>query len=47
MVTSHKVILIIAIVFNTASVLFLGHLITFHVNIKRKGITTYEYIQIK
>jgi len=47
MTTEFKAILITSIVFNTASIGFLGHLISFHIFLQKKNITTFEYIQIK
>lgn len=34
----------VAVAFNLAAGGFLVHLIAFHINLKHKGITTYEYI---
>jgi len=44
MTTEFKAILITSIVFNTASIGFLGHLISFHIFLQKKQITTFEYI---
>ena len=33
--------------FNLCAVLFLGHLIWFHIMLQRKGMTTFEYIRWK
>lgn len=41
------VILSITLFFNTAAILFLGHLISFHLYLKSKKMTTFEYIQWK
>ena len=37
----------IAIVFNFGAVLFLGHLICYHIMLQHKGMTTFEYIRWK
>lgn len=47
MTTEFKTILIVSIVFNTAAIGFLGHLISFHIFLQKKKLTTFEYIQIK
>ncbi|CDW91758.1 probable palmitoyltransferase zdhhc1 [Stylonychia lemnae] len=47
MTTEFKTILITSIVFNTAAIGFLGHLISFHIFLQKKQLTTFEYIQIK
>ena len=41
---SYAVILGFAIFFNVLAVLFLGHLISFHLLLQREGKTTFEYI---
>ena len=47
MITEYNVILGIVLFFNTATLLFLGHLITFHVYLQSKRLSTYDYIQIQ
>lgn len=47
MITEYNVIVSITLVLNTAAVLFLGHLISFHVYLQSKQMTTFEYIQWK
>lgn len=37
----------VAMFFNLCAVLFLGHLIWFHIMLQRKGMTTFEYIRWK
>ena len=44
---SYSIILGIAIFFNLCTVLFLGHLISFHIILQKMGLTTFEYIQEK
>lgn len=44
MVTPYNTILGIVLVFNTASILFLAHLIEYHIFLMRKGLTTFEHI---
>jgi hypothetical protein len=41
------VILAVSMAFNLAAILFLGHLISFHIYLQKKKITTFEYIQLK
>jgi uncharacterized protein (DUF2225 family) len=45
MTLEYQVILGITIVLNTAAILFLGHLISFHLQLQSKKMTTFEYIQ--
>jgi hypothetical protein len=47
MITEYNVLVSISLVFNTAAILFLGHLISFHVYLQSKKMTTFEYIQLK
>ena len=47
LVLEFKIVIGIAMVFNFASLLFLGHLIPFHMMLQRKGMTTFEYIKWK
>jgi hypothetical protein len=47
MSVSYSVILGFAIFFNVLTVMFLGHLISFHIVLQRKGMTTFEYISEK
>lgn len=47
MVTEYNAIVSIALIFNTAAIIFLGHLISFHVYLQSKQMTTFEYIQMK
>ena len=42
-----RVILIVAIVFNSLALIFLAHLISFHIFLQKKGLSTFEYLQIK
>lgn len=42
-----KVILIIAVFFNSCSIIFLGHLISFHVFLQKKGLSTFDYLMMK
>lgn len=42
-----KLFLIVATVLNSLAILFLGHLIRFHIILKRMQITTFEYLMIK
>jgi hypothetical protein len=37
----------VSVVFNILMGGFLGHLIVYHINLKRMGLTTYEYIRLK
>jgi hypothetical protein len=37
----------VAIFLNSGAVLFLGHLISFHIYLQREKLTTFEYLQIK
>ena len=43
----YNVILGVSIVFNIAAILFLGHLISFHIFLQSKHLSTYEYLQLK
>jgi len=43
----HFVFNFAAIFFNVLATAFLGHLISFHIFLQRKNLTTFEYIQIK
>ena len=43
----YSVILGIVLLFNLLTVLFLGHLISFHLVLQGKGMTTFEYIMDK
>eukprot|EP00347_Sterkiella_histriomuscorum_P012782 403367241 len=45
--TEFHVLLIASLIFNTAAIGFLGHLISFHIMLQHKKLTTFEYIQIK
>ena len=45
MTTSYNAVLGITLILNTAAILFLGHLIFFHLNLQSKHMTTFEYIQ--
>ena len=47
LILEFKLIIGIALIFNFASLFFLGHLITFHIMLRRRGMTTYEYIKWK
>jgi hypothetical protein len=47
MTVGYSVILGIALFFNLLAVLFLGHLISFHLILQSKGMTTFEYIMDK
>jgi hypothetical protein len=38
-------LLYIALLFNFVTLLFLAHLIYYHINLLRRGMTTYEYIR--
>lgn len=44
MKTEYNAILGISLVFNTAAMAFLGHLISFHIFLQKKKLTTFEYI---
>jgi len=37
----------VAVLFNLATFLFLGHLIGFHIRLQRMKLTTYEFIKLK
>ena len=39
--------LLVAVFFNLATFLFLGHLIGFHIRLQRMKLTTYEFIKLK
>ena len=43
----YSVILAFVLLFNLLAVLFLGHLIYFHLVLQSKGMTTFEYIMDK
>ena len=47
MTVGYSVILGITLFFNLLAVLFLGHLISFHLVLQSKGMTTFEYIMDK
>ncbi len=47
MKVDYTVILTMAMLFNTAALMFLGHLISFHLYLQSKSMTTFEYIQWK
>jgi len=40
-------VLLVAVFFNLATFLFLGHLIGFHIRLQRMKLTTYEFIKLK
>jgi hypothetical protein len=40
-------VLLIAVFFNLATFVFLGHLIGFHIRLQRMKLTTYEFIKLK
>lgn len=42
-----KITLIIMIVLNSLAILFLCELIVFHIELKYKGLTTYEFLKLK
>ena len=46
-VTEFQIAIGVAMFFNVCAVLFLGHLIWFHIMLQRKGMTTFEYIRWK
>lgn len=41
------VLLSISCFFNVGTLIFLGHLVYFHIYLMRKGMTTFEYIRWK
>lgn len=41
------VTLVVVVFFNTLALLFLTHLIFFHIELKYKGLTTYEFLKLK
>ena len=41
------IVLWIAVFLNFCTLIFLGHLVPFHLYLQRKGLTTFEYIKIK
>lgn len=41
-----KIALIVMCVFNSCALLFLIKLIIFHIELKYKGLTTYEYLKL-
>ena len=41
-----KITLIVMCVFNSCALLFLTKLIIFHIELKYKGLTTYEYLKL-
>jgi hypothetical protein len=43
----YTIILAVVLFLNVAAMLFLGHLISFHVYLKKVGMTTFEYIKYK
>lgn len=45
--TPFQTTLIVMIILNTLALLFLGQLIVFHVELKYKGLTTYEFLKLK
>ena len=42
-----QICLIIMIVFNLLALMFLVNLIKFHIELKHKGLTTYEFLKMK
>ena len=42
-----KITLIVMCSFNLLGLMFLANLITFHIELKYKGLTTYEYLKLK
>ena len=42
-----KIALIVMCVFNTGALFFLINLITFHIELRYKGLTTYEFLKMK
>jgi len=42
-----KIALIVMFVFNSCALLFLIKLIVFHIELKYKGLTTYEYLKLQ
>ena len=46
-VLEFQIAIAVAIVFNFGAVLFLGHLICYHIMLQHKGMTTFEYIRWK
>jgi len=34
-------------VLNSLALMFLGHLITFHIELKYRGLSTYEFLKLK
>jgi hypothetical protein len=45
--THFFVTLVVVVFFNTLALLFLTHLIVFHIELKYKGLTTYEFLKLK
>ena len=46
MKSDYTIILAVVLFLNVAAMLFLGHLISFHVYLKKVGMTTFEYIPV-
>ena len=46
-IVEFQIAIIVAMVFNFAAFLFLGHLIAFHLMLQKRQMTTYEYIRWK
>ena len=42
-----QICLIVMIVFNMMAIMFLVNLIIFHIELKQKGLTTYEFLKMK
>jgi len=47
MTSQFKIALIVMSVFNLLALMFLINLITFHIELKYKGLTTYEFLKLK
>lgn len=47
MKADYTAILGVVLFLNVAAMLFLGHLISFHIYLQKVGMTTFEYIQYK
>lgn len=46
LMTEFKIALIVMCFFNTCALLFLFKLIIFHIELRYKGLTTYEYLKL-
>ena len=47
MTSEFQICLIIMVVFNLLALMFLVNLIKFHIELKHKGLTTYEFLKMK